>query len=59
MPADLVVIDDVDNGRSLLTNILALPKIPEKITIRDDIDDASLDQKRVIHVKTQTTESVW
>lgn len=57
--ADLVVIDDIENGRSLLPSILALSKVPEKITIRDDVEDPSMDQKRIIHVKTQTTESVW
>ncbi len=59
IPADLVVIDDVDNGRSLLPAILALSKVPDKITIRDDIEDPSMDQKNIIHVKAQTTESVW
>jgi hypothetical protein len=59
IPADLVVIDDIENGRSLLPVVLSLSKIPEKITLRDDIEDASMDEKKIIHVKTITSESVW
>lgn len=57
--ADLVVIDDVATWRSLLPAILALPQPPTRITIRDDIEDPAMDQKNIIHVKTQTTDSVW
>lgn len=57
--ADLVVIDDVEQGRSLLPAILALPQVPAKITLRDDVEDPSMDQKNIIHVKSQTTDTVW
>lgn len=59
--ADLVVIDsDIENGRALLPAIFALPKVPEKITIRDDSSEPPIvGQERVIHVGTQITEAVW
>lgn len=57
--ADLVVLDDVENGRALLPSILSLWKVPAKITIRDDIEDKSMDEKNVIHVSTKTTDAVW
>jgi CheY-like chemotaxis protein len=54
------VIDDGENGRALLATIFALPKVPEKITIRDDSTEVPVaGQEKLIRVGTQITETVW
>ncbi len=60
IPADLVVIDDTEIGRSLLPAIFSLPHVPERITIRDDSTTAPIiGQERLIQVGTNITEAVW
>ncbi len=60
VPADVVVIDNIENGRAFLLSIFALPRVPESITIRDDSTEIPIvGQERLIHVGTEVTETMW
>jgi hypothetical protein len=59
-PYLLVIDSDIENGRSLIPQIFALPKVPEKITIRDaSADPFVIGQEKIIHVSADMTDAVW
>ncbi len=61
VPADIIVIDSgIGNAHDIVSAIFALPQIPERVTIREDLTDVPLkEEANLIRVNTRVSESEW